>query len=260
MEPYLIDETRKLHICGNNPDCAGFEIETGEFKLKGYDGPTLECDKCGAEMQLKTGRFGKYFGCTAEGCKNTRKLLRNGEPAPPKADPIPMPDLRCEKVDDFYLLRDGASGIFLAASQFPRNRETRAPLVREVASVADQLDPKHRYRLMRLGRPQGNPTQIRYSHETREQYVMTELDGATLVKAFYRGRWEAQKQCLRGKTIRKKTKAAKKKTKTAKKPRKENRWHFRNPALNRVSSPPKIDPLWGPLQIIACGVVGWCRQ
>ncbi|HAA37214.1 MAG TPA: DNA topoisomerase I, partial [Gammaproteobacteria bacterium] len=39
MEPYLIDETRKLHICGNNPDCAGFEIETGEFKLKGYDGP-----------------------------------------------------------------------------------------------------------------------------------------------------------------------------------------------------------------------------
>ena len=67
MEPYLIDETRKLHICGNNLDCAGFEIETGEFKLKGYDGPTLECDKCGAEMQLKTGRFGKYFGCTAEG-------------------------------------------------------------------------------------------------------------------------------------------------------------------------------------------------
>ena len=145
MEPYVIDEKRKLHICGNNPDCTGFEVEPGEFKLKGYDGPTLECDKCGAEMQLKTGRFGKYFGCTAEACKNTRKLLRSGEPAPPKADPIPMPDLRCEKVDDFYLLRDGASGIFLAASQFPRNRETRAPLVREVASVADQLDPKHRY-------------------------------------------------------------------------------------------------------------------
>ena len=129
MEPYLIDETRKLHICGNNPDCAGFEIETGEFKLKGYDGPTLECDKCGAEMQLKTGRFGKYFGCTAEGCKNTRKLLRNGEPAPPKADPIPMPDLRCEKVDDFYLLRDGASGLFLRGT-FP------FPLAQNASSAA----------------------------------------------------------------------------------------------------------------------------
>ncbi len=221
MEPYLIDETRKLHICGNNPDCAGFEIETGEFKLKGYDGPTLECDKCGAEMQLKTGRFGKYFGCTAEGCKNTRKLLRNGEPAPPKADPIPMPDLRCEKVDDFYLLRDGASGIFLAASQFPRNRETRAPFVGEVASVADQLDPKHRYLAdAPLEDLQGNPAQIRYSRKTREQYVMTELDGkATGWKAFYRGgRWEVPETVPSvRKTIRKKTKAAKKKSKTAKK-------------------------------------------
>tara|TARA_B100000029_G_scaffold40140_2_gene37442 strand:- start:3409 stop:3957 length:549 start_codon:yes stop_codon:yes gene_type:complete len=172
-------------------------------------------------MQLKTGRFGKYFGCTAEGCKNTRKLLRNGEPAPPKADPIPMPDLRCEKVDDFYLLRDGASGIFLAASQFPRNRETRAPLVREVASVADQLDPKHRYLADAPAEdPQGNPAQIRYSRKTREQYVMTESDGkATGWKAFYRsGEWEVpEKVPPVRKTIRKKTKAAKKKTKTAKK-------------------------------------------
>jgi len=216
MEPYLVDEKRKLHVCGNNPDCTGFEVEPGEFKLKGYDGPTLECDKCGAEMQLKTGRFGKYFGCTAEACKNTRKLLRSGEPAPPKADPIPMPDLRCEKVDDFYLLRDGASGIFLAASQFPRNRETRAPLVREVVSVADQLDPKHRYLATAPTEdPNGRPAQIRYSRKTREQYVMTESDGkATGWKAFYRnGAWETMEKAVPvRKTIRKKSKAAKKRS------------------------------------------------
>ena len=88
MDSYLIDEGRKLHVCGNNPDCSGFEVETGAFKIKGYDGPVIECDKCGSDMQLKTGRFGKYFGCTSEGCKNTRKLLRNGEPAPPKMDPV----------------------------------------------------------------------------------------------------------------------------------------------------------------------------
>src|SRR5690606_19198534 len=62
MDSYLIDDHRKLHVCGNNPDCAGYEVEEGSFKIKGYDGPTLECDKCGSEMQLKTGRFGKYFG------------------------------------------------------------------------------------------------------------------------------------------------------------------------------------------------------
>ncbi|MEM6774792.1 MAG: type I DNA topoisomerase, partial [Pseudomonadota bacterium] len=109
MDSYLIDEERKLHVCGNNPDCDGFEVETGRFKIKGYDGPTLECDKCGSEMQLKTGRFGKYFGCTNPECKNTRKLLRNGEPAPPKMDPVPMPELACEKVEDHYVLRDGAA-------------------------------------------------------------------------------------------------------------------------------------------------------
>ena len=74
MDSYLIDEGRKLHVCGNNPDCVGFEVEEGKFKIKGYDGPILECDKCGAEMQLKNGRFGKYFGCTAAECKNTRKM------------------------------------------------------------------------------------------------------------------------------------------------------------------------------------------
>ena len=71
-------------------------------------------------MQLKTGRFGKYFGCTNDACTNTRKLLRNGEAAPPKMDPVPMPELACEKVEDTYILRDGANGLFLAASQYPK--------------------------------------------------------------------------------------------------------------------------------------------
>ena len=58
-----------------------------------------------------------------------------------------MPELKCEKVDDFYLLRDGASGIFLAASQFPKNRETRAPLISEIKPHANELDPKFKYLL-----------------------------------------------------------------------------------------------------------------
>jgi DNA topoisomerase-1 len=190
MLSYLIDEHRKLHVCGNNPDCAGFEVEPGQFKIKGYDGPVLECDKCGAEMQLKSGRFGKYFGCTE--CKNTRKLLRNGEPAPPKADPIPMPELACEKVDDYYLLRDGAAGIFLAASQFPKHRETRAPQVAELKPHANELDPKFAYLLEAPEQdPDGNPAVIRWSRKTKEQYVQSEIDGkASGWRAFYQdGKW-----------------------------------------------------------------------
>ena len=196
MNSYLVDETRKLHVCGNNPDCPGYEVETGAFQIKGYDGPVLECDKCGEDMQLKSGRFGKYFGCTSDVCKNTRKLLRSGEAAPPKVDPIPMPNLRCERCDDFYLLRDGAAGIFLAASQFPKHRETRAPTVAELVQVKDKLDPKYRY-LADAPKtdPDGRPAVVRFARKTREQYVTSELDGKTTAwRAYYHdGRWVEEK-------------------------------------------------------------------
>ncbi|WP_415905538.1 type I DNA topoisomerase [Neptuniibacter sp. QD48_55] len=190
MDSYLIDENRKLHVCGNNPDCSGFEVEKGEYRIKGYDGPVLECDKCTAEMQLKTGRFGKYFGCTE--CKNTRKLLKNGEPAPPKMDPVPMPELQCEKVEDTYILRDGASGLFLAASQFPRNRETRAPKIVEILPHQSEIDSKYEFLFSApKNDSDGNLSVIRYSRKTKEQYVMTEVNGkATGWRAFYRdGKW-----------------------------------------------------------------------
>ncbi len=195
MDAYLLDETRKLHICGNNPDCTGYEIEQGQYRIKGYEGPSLECDKCGNEMQLKTGRFGKFFGCTNSECKNTRKLMKNGEAAPPKMDAVKMPELKCEKVNDTYVLRDGASGMFLAASQFPKNRETRAPLVMEIVPHKDEIDPKHHYLCDAPQKdPDGRPAVIRFSRKTREQYVQTEVDGKpTGWRAFFsNGAWKVE--------------------------------------------------------------------
>ncbi|MDU3078340.1 MAG: type I DNA topoisomerase, partial [Mixta calida] len=145
MDSYLIDNQRKLHVCGNNPSCDGYEIEQGEFRIKGYDGPIVECEKCGSEMHLKMGRFGKYMACTNDECKNTRKILRNGEVAPPKEDPVPLPELQCEKSDAYFVLRDGAAGVFLAANTFPKSRETRAPLVEELQRFRDRLPEKLRY-------------------------------------------------------------------------------------------------------------------
>ena len=217
MDSYLIDEHRKLHICGNSPDCNGYEVETGNFRIKGYDGPIIECDKCGSEMQLKTGRFGKYFGCTNVECKNTRKLLRNGEVAPPKADPVHMKELSCEKSDGYFVLRDGAAGIFLASSAFPRSRETRAPLVKELLPHRDELDPKHHYLCdAPLEDDNGLPTIIRYSRKNKEQYVMTEdKEGKpTGWTAHYNGNdWvisTTTKKAVKKKAAKKKT--AKKKT------------------------------------------------
>lgn len=193
MDSYLIDEHRKLHF--SNDDDGYYEIEEGNFKIKGYEGPTLECDKCGSEMQLRSGRFGKYFACTNEDCKNTRKLLKNGEPAPPKMDPIDMPELSCQKVDDHYVLRDGASGLFLAASGFPKNRETRAPLVSELKAHASELPEKYHFLLdAPEADPDGQPAQIRFSRKAKAQYVMTDVDGkATGWRATHEeGKWQVE--------------------------------------------------------------------
>jgi DNA topoisomerase-1 len=219
MASYLVDESRKLHVCGNNPDCDGFEVEPGQFFIKGYDGPVLQCDKCEEEMQLRSGRFGKYFACTAEECKNTRKLLRSGEPAPPKVDPIPMPDLACEKCEDFYLLRDGAAGIFLAASQFPKHRETRAPLVEEILTVAEQLDDKYKFLASApVQDSDGNKAVVRFLRKTKEQYVMTEVDGKPSGwRAYYRdGKW-VEEQAAKASRGKKKAASRKKKAPRRKK-------------------------------------------
>ncbi|GGF80842.1 type I DNA topoisomerase [Alteromonas lipolytica] len=196
MDSYLVDETRKLHVCGNSPACPGTYVEAGTFKIKGYDGPIIECDKCGSNMELKNGRFGKYFDCTNSECKNTRKLLRNGEAAPPKEDPVDLPELPCEKSDAHFMLRDGASGIFLAAHNFPKSRETRAPKVEELARFRDRISPKFYY-LADAPKtdPEGNPAIVRFSRKTKQQYVMTEdaKGKATGWSAWYQdGKWQAK--------------------------------------------------------------------
>lgn len=195
MDSYVIDGGRKLHICGNNPDCSGYEVEEGEFKIKGYDGPTIPCDKCDGEMQLKTGRFGPYFACM--NCDNTRKVLKSGQPAPPRVDPIKMEHLRSAKHDDYFVLRDGAAGLFLAASKFPKVRETRAPKIAELRSVQDQLDDKFKYLLAAPDTdPQGNPAILKFSRKSQSQYVASETaDGkATKWSMLYQdGKWTEAK-------------------------------------------------------------------
>ncbi|MGB2140467.1 MAG: type I DNA topoisomerase, partial [Psychrobacter sp.] len=124
MNGYIVDGGLKLHVCGNNPDCDGYILEEGKFEVPGSDAPTIDCDKCDGQMELKTGRFGPYFAC--QNCDNTRKVLKTGEPAPPRMDPIHLPDLKSTKHDDYFILREGAAGMFLAASKFPKVRETRA--------------------------------------------------------------------------------------------------------------------------------------
>jgi DNA topoisomerase-1 len=76
------------------------------------------------------------------------------------------------------VLRDGLAGLFLAASKFPKVRETRAPTIAELRSVKDQLDDKHQYLLQAPDTdPDGNPTLVKFSRKAASQYVASEKDG-----------------------------------------------------------------------------------
>ena len=153
-------------------------------------------------MELRSGRFGKYFACTNDQCKNTRKLLRNGEPAPPRADAIPMPELPCAKSDGHFVLRDGAAGIFLASSLYPRSRETRNPLVKELLPHAEKVDPKYQFLLSApVADDDGNAAVIRFKRKEKIHYVMSEIEGKpTGWQAFYDDggkRWRIEKAVKR---------------------------------------------------------------
>lgn len=173
MDGYIVDGGLKLHICGNNPDCDGYLLEEGKFEVPGSDAPTIDCNKCDGQMALKTGRFGPYFAC--EKCDNTRKVLKNGEPAPPRMDPIDMPELKSQKHDDHFILREGAAGLFLAASKFPKVRETRAPKLAELRAIKDKMDEKFQYLFKGPDEdPDGNATILRWSRKKKEQYIGSE--------------------------------------------------------------------------------------
>ena len=170
MDGYIVDGGLKLHICGNNPDCDGYVLEEGKFEVPGSDAPTIDCNKCDGQMALKTGRFGPYFAC--EKCDNTRKVLKTGEPAPPRMDPIDMPELKSQKHDDHFILREGAAGLFLAASKFPKVRETRAPKLAELRDIKDKMEDKFQYLFEGPDEDtDGNDTILRWSRKKKEQYI-----------------------------------------------------------------------------------------
>lgn len=193
MDGYMMSEKYKLHICGNAPTCSGFELESGEFMIAGYDGPIVECNKCGHDMQLKAGRFGKFFGCTNEACGNTRKLLKTGDVAAP---PIHMEELLVPDEEDYFVLREGSAGIFLGASRYPKVRVIRKPRVKELISHANELDPKFSYLLSAPQEDeQGNDTFIHFARKTRDHYLTSMKDEKdTGWRAYFNnGAWEARK-------------------------------------------------------------------
>ena len=189
-DPEGDDEAAEVRDLMEKKRCPKCGTAMNGYIVDGGLKPTIDCNKCDGQMELKTGRFGPYFAC--QKCDNTRKVLKTGEAAPPRMDPIHMPDLKSVKHEDYFILREGAAGMFLAASKFPKVRETRAPKLAELRAIKDQMEDKFQYLFEGPDKdPDGNPTILRWSRKKKEQYIGSEKNGKASRWGVYwrKGEW-----------------------------------------------------------------------
>ena len=88
---------------------------------------TEVCDKCGSNMIIKTGRFGKFLACSAyPNCKNIKKMSGSAGGEKKDIDPkiLEMQKKyegeKCEKCGSAMVVRLGKFGPFLACSAYPK--------------------------------------------------------------------------------------------------------------------------------------------
>ncbi len=81
------------------------------------------CDKCGAHMIIKIGRYGKFLACSAfPECRNIKPLDKKDAPADPKVEALKekYQDLKCDKCGSPMTVKTGRFGPFLGCSAYPK--------------------------------------------------------------------------------------------------------------------------------------------
>lgn len=103
-----------------------------EEELKAAEVTDVLCDKCGAPMLIKSGRYGDYYACSRyPDCKNIKPVKENAA--------IPT-EYICDKCGSMMLEREGKYGKFLACSNFPKCKNTK-PLGENKPKIADEKCP-----------------------------------------------------------------------------------------------------------------------
>jgi len=74
--------------CSGYPECKTMmPLDGGEVKEPPKDEPTDEkCEKCGGEMVIKTGPYGKYFQCLNDKCKARKSIVVSSGVKCPKCE------------------------------------------------------------------------------------------------------------------------------------------------------------------------------
>ncbi len=100
----------------------------------------MVCDKCGAQMIVKNGRFGKFAACpNYPTCKNTKPLEPTKEEE--KKKETVATDMVCEKCGAPMVLRTGRYGSFYACSKYPTCKFTK-PKTRDIGVACPKCQAK----------------------------------------------------------------------------------------------------------------------
>lgn len=116
------------------------ELDKAEETMNGrtVEIPDKECDiiceKCGATMVIKKGRFGRFAACpNYPECKNTKSIDNNGKPVEKKAAATPTGE-KCELCGGELVLRKGRFNSFLACSNYPKCKFTKS-ITKETGAI-----------------------------------------------------------------------------------------------------------------------------
>lgn len=84
------------------------------------------CEKCGARMVVKQGRFGKFAACpNYPECRNTKPLDKDGKPVEKNDTPPEKTGELCPLCGGDMLKRHGRYGDFIACSNYPKCKNTK---------------------------------------------------------------------------------------------------------------------------------------
>jgi len=84
----------------------------------------VKCEKCGAEMVIRWGRFGRFVACSSyPECKNTREVTQEG--SSDQEIQGGLEERPCEKCGKPMVLKKGRYGEFLACSGYPECKNTK---------------------------------------------------------------------------------------------------------------------------------------
>jgi DNA topoisomerase-1 len=111
----------KFLACSGFPDCRNIKKMNGENTAKQED-PALNalqekyrgsvCDKCGAEMKVRSGKYGPFLACGAyPKCKNIKNISDNGG----DGKEIVCPACKTGKIVKKFSKR----GVFYACNNYP---------------------------------------------------------------------------------------------------------------------------------------------